>query len=274
MALLFGLLGERLDYSLSPKIHSMIMEKLQIEGCYHLFQVEKDHLEDALRGMKVLGVGGVNVTIPYKVEVMKYLHEISREAEAIGAINTISFGEGMAIGYNTDYYGLQGMFNHYGIPVKDRKVTILGTGGSAKAVVQYLKDHQVKEIILVSRYKERAQDTYQDLRVLSYREVGKVRDGDILINCTPLGMQPLDQVSPVDKEVAANYPWVIDLNYNPLQSLLLKYAKEAGGQAVNGLYMLVGQAIKSQEIWHSRTISQHILSEIYRALEHALGRKT
>src|SRR5690554_977887 len=180
MVQLFGLLGERLHYSLSPKIHSMIMGKNGVEGCYHLFEVEKEHLEDAVRGMGVLGVRGANVTIPYKVDVMKYLHEISPEARGIGAINTISFREGMVKGYNTDYHGLKGMFQHYGIPIQGRSVVILGTGGGAKAMIQCLKDLQAKDITLVSRVQSMAQEAYQDLPVISYGEVHGIKNRDIL----------------------------------------------------------------------------------------------
>ena len=107
MKQLYGLIGESINYSLSPKIHSLIFEKLNIDGHYHTFEVKKEYMEDGKCCISALGIKGVNITIPYKVEVMKYLHEISEEGEKIGAINTILIEGDKKLGYNTDYFGLE-----------------------------------------------------------------------------------------------------------------------------------------------------------------------
>ena len=175
MKQLYGLIGEKLNYSLSPQIHSAILRKLDIQAYYHLFEVNRDEIEDAIRGLQALNIRGVNVTIPYKVEVMKYLHQISKEAEKIGAINTILVENHRRIGYNTDYYGLERMVKYYSIPIKNQKVVILGTGGAAKAVLQYLLDHGIGQISMVSRYIEIAALKYQNFNLLSYEKLKKLK---------------------------------------------------------------------------------------------------
>ena len=260
---LYGLIGEKLNHSLSPQIHSAILRKLDIQAYYHLFEVNRDEIEDAIRGLQALNIRGVNVTIPYKVEVMKYLHQISKEAEKIGAINAILVENHRRIGYNTDYHGLERMVKYYSIPIKNQKAVILGTGGAAKAVLQYLLDHGIGQISMVSRYIEIAALKYQNFNLLSYEKLKKLKSQDIIINCTPLGMYPFIQQSPVQQDIMRNYQWAIDLNYNPTETLFLKYARQEGLKIGSGLFMLVAQAIKAQEIWQKRIIPQEFVEEIY-----------
>lgn len=267
MKQLYGLIGEKLNYSLSPQIHSLIFNKLNIEAYYHLFEVEREDVEDAICGLKALNIRGVNVTIPYKVEVMKYLHQVSKEAEKIGAVNTILIKGDKKIGYNTDYYGLKRLVRHYNMPIKNKRAVVLGTGGAAKAVLQFLRDNNIGDISIVSRYVEAASLKYQDLKVLSYEEVKALKNQDIILNCTPLGMDPLIEESPVGKGVISNYQWAVDLNYNPAQTLFLEYARELGVKTANGLFMLVGQAVRAHEIWHEKSIPQEFVENIYEEIE-------
>lgn len=266
MKQLYGLIGGRLAYSLSPQIHSLIFKKLNIDGHYHLFQVKKEDLEDGICGLKALNIRGVNVTIPYKVEVMKYLHEISQEGQRIGAINTILIKGDKKLGFNTDYYGLEKMVDYFNIPIRSKRAVILGTGGGAKAVTQFLLDKDIGDISLVSRYKDSVALKYQDQRVLSYEDLRDLKDQDIIINCTPLGMYPFVNETPVDKEVLSKYQWAIDLNYNPLVTLFLEDAHQLGLKTANGLFMLVGQAVRAQEIWQGLSIPKEFTEDIYKEI--------
>lgn len=270
MKQLYGLIGEKINYSLSPQIHSLIFKKLGIEAYYHLFEVKKEDIEDGICGLKALNIRGVNVTIPYKVEVMKYLHQVSKEAEKIGAVNTILIDGDKKIGYNTDYYGLEEMVKHNNIPINNKKAVLLGTGGAAKAVLQFLMDNNIGEISMVSRYVEAASLKYQELKVLSYEEVQGLKNQDIVINCTPLGMHPFIEESPVDKGVISNFQWAIDLNYNPAETLFLKYARELGIKNTNGLFMLVGQAVRAHEIWQKKSFPQEFVKDIYGEMTESL----
>ena len=261
--IMYGLLGEKLGHSLSPSIHKMIFEELGIDAGYNLFEVEKSDLKDAMYGFRALGIRGINVTIPYKIEVMQYLDEISPEAAKISAVNTIFFEDGKMKGYNTDYHGFGMLLKRNGIETEGRSAVILGSGGSAKAVWQYLADSGARDIKVVSRDSSRQITGFGDSCIISYEELRQIDSGDIIINCTPSGMYPNTDASPVEKEVVSRFSAAVDLIYNPKKTMFLRYAGESGIKAVNGLYMLVGQAVKSQEIWNGIRISDDVTESIF-----------
>lgn len=260
---LYGLLGEKLTHSFSPQIHSLIFAKLNIAGHYQLFEVEKENLSNAILGFKALKVKGVNVTIPYKVDVMKYLDDVSEEGKHIGAINTICFKNGRVIGYNTDYYGFGMMLDKFNIDVKDKNTVILGTGGAAKAVLQYLLDRAVRDVVFVTRNVDEGMKKFKDFKTIAYEKVKNLKDQDIVINCTPCGMYPNTEKSPLSIEEVSRFNTVVDLIYNPKETLLLKYAREQNIKAINGLYMLIGQAVKAEELWNCLKINDEVVDKIY-----------
>lgn len=257
----FGLLGEKLGHSISPEIHNRIFEELNIEGSYNIFQVKSESLEDAVIGLKALGAKGVNVTIPYKVQVMKYLDSISEEALKIGAVNTICFDGLKTIGYNTDYYGFGMLIDKFDIDLIGKKAVVLGTGGASKSVIQYLRDNGINAVMSVSRNPNK-----DEKDIISYNELADLENYDLIINCTPSGMFPNIDSSPVDKKVISKFSAAVDLIYNPSQTLFLKYAQECGIKAVNGLYMLVGQATVAEELWHGIKIDKQIIDKIYETM--------
>ncbi len=263
MTNLFGLMGEKLKHSFSPAIHSIIFSESNIDGHYQLFEIEKGDLETALYGLKALGTKGVNVTIPYKIDIMQYLDDISHEAERIGAVNTLCFRDKKAFGYNTDYFGFGIMLRKFGIEAENKKITILGTGGAAKAVLQYLTHENAADITFVSRNASLVEEKFKDHRIISYENIKKLENQDIIINSTPCGMHPNVNISPISPEDMEKFDIAVDLVYNPLETLFLKYAKKQKKKAVNGLYMLVGQAIKAQELWNDISISSEAVDRIY-----------
>lgn len=260
MANLLGLMGEHLSHSLSPIIHKEIFNLLNYEAYYHLFEVDKGDVQAAIEGIKALKIKGVNVTIPYKERVMEYLDEISEEAKNIGAINTICVEDGYMKGYNTDYYGFAATLDKYNVGVKNKTIVILGTGGASKAVVQCTLDREAYKVIFVSR-KPIDKPNY-----ITYEELSNLGGGDVIINCTPVGMYPNTMNSPVNKDIIVKFRAAIDLIYNPYKTKFLSLAEENGLTAVNGLYMLVSQAIKSEELWNNIKIDEEIVDKIYRML--------
>jgi shikimate dehydrogenase len=266
---LYGLIGETLTHSVSPQIHSMVFNKLNMNGYYHLFEFENKDLKSVMEGFKVIKPRGINVTIPYKIKVMEYLDEISIEAKEIGAVNTLKFKDGKTIGYNTDYFGIGMLFNKYDIEVENKKVVILGNGGVAVTMVQYLLNSGIAEITVVSRNvtKLKENSKFDDCRLISYNEIQGLRKSDIVVNCTPLGMYPNVGNSPIQKEYIDKFDVAVDMIYNPKKTLFLKYAEEAGLKAVNGLYMLVGQGTAAQEIWNDIKIPKSIIDDIYGEIE-------
>jgi shikimate dehydrogenase len=237
----FGLLGEKLGHSYSPLIHTKVFEYINVDATYELIELKSDMLDEQINKLKTGEYQGYNVTIPYKKEVMKYLDEISEEAKLIGSVNTIAYIDGKVVGYNTDYYGFYETIVYNNIEVKNKDCYILGTGGASLAIYKVLKDLG-GNIRFVSRIPNSNGITYSEL---------DNRNIDVLVNTTPVGMYPNVGVSPVSKEVAKKANSVIDIVFNPLKTQLLIDADSS----YHGLYMLVGQAIKSEEIWHNKKIN-------------------
>ncbi len=261
---LYGLIGGKLGHSYSPQIHDMLLKRLNLKGLYNLFEVKEEELESKIVELKTLRAKGINVTIPYKTKVMQYLDYISPEAQKIGAVNTIDFKNGRLSGYNTDYYGFGTALINSDIDINNKSAVILGTGGASRAVVQYLADNNIKEVILVSRNPEKVEfKNTRGYKIISYENMDKLTDKDIIINCTPCGMYPDITNCPVSMDILLKFSLAVDLIYNPLNTLFLKRASKLGLKTTNGLYMLIAQAAASQEIWQNTKIHRKVVEEIY-----------
>ena len=259
----FGLLGEKLGHSLSPEIHHKVFSLLNIEAAYKLFEVERNDLGKFAESLKVLKIKGSNVTIPYKEDIMKYLDFISPEAKKINAVNTIVLNENKLYGYNTDYFGFGTIISKNKVELKDKTIMVLGTGGASKAVIHYLLDNRVKEVYLVSRTKKSVSE-YEDSRVknVTYEEIKQIV-GDVIVNTTPVGMYPNIDNSPVGEDIINNFQTLIDIVYNPRLTKFLSIVQNLNKKICGGLEMLVGQAIKAEELWQNRIIDDEVLEKVY-----------
>lgn len=227
----FGLLGRKLSHSISPELHEMISEETGNSYPYVLFEKEPEELEDfILHG----NWSGLNVTMPYKQEVMKYLDELSPEAEAIGAVNVIVRRNGKLKGFNTDYFGFKKMLERNGVDIKGRKCVVLGNGGASKAVTQVLFDKGASEVHVLSH---KAIDEGAALK--------ENRDCEIMINTTPVGMYPSGGESVASPGSFPRLRWAIDVVYNPLRTNFICQAQKSLIDAIGGLEMLVYQGIYS-----------------------------
>lgn len=261
----FALLGEKLGHSMSPQIHQVVFDGLGIEGSYVLNPVPMGRLKDEFPKFGTL-YDGMNVTIPYKTDVMPLLDEIAPEAEKIGAVNTISFKNGKTCGYNTDYIGFGKMLKRYGVETECKTVVVCGTGGASHAIVRWLEDAGAAKIVLVSRSadklcamadKYKAEALNGKLILATYGALNEI-DGDVIVNCTPVGMYPKVGASPVGEEIIKKFGAAVDIVYNPAETEFLRLAKTNGLKTVSGLYMLVAQAVASEEIWLEREIPEEI----------------
>ena len=245
----YGLIGEKLKHSFSKEIHERI-GKYQ----YDLIELSKNEFDSF---MMHKNFKAINVTIPYKQEVIKYLDYISDEAKKINAVNTIVNKNGKLYGYNTDYLGFKKMLNHFNIDVNDKNVIILGTGGTANTTSHVVKDLNAKSITFVSRNAKENVITYDNIK--DYSE-----NIDILINTTPVEMYPNN-----DKQIIKsldgfdNLKAVIDVIYNPLRTNLTLKAKEKNINYCNGLYMLIAQAYFAIEIFLDCKLNTSIIDSIY-----------
>ena len=253
----YGLIGERLNYSFSKTIH----EKLA-DYAYELHPLSREEFPSF---MEKRDFRGINVTIPYKRDVIPYLSVLSDSARSIGAVNTIVNREGKLSGYNTDYSGFLFLLRHHGIDPAGRKVLILGTGGASAAVSAVCRDLQAKELLLVSRTGKGGAVTYEEA-------AASHRDAELIINTTPVGTFPDLQSSPLDLTPFTACQAVADVIYNPEETALIRQAKALGMQGVTGLSMLVAQAKYACELFLDRKISDEVIptltEEIARDLYH------
>ena len=235
----YALLGEKLSHSYSPLIHNEIFKDFNIDATYDLLEVSIDKLEDTVNLLRKDIYQGFNVTIPYKKEVMKYLDEISKEALEIGSVNTIAKVDGKLIGYNTDYYGFYNELLYFNVEVNNKDCYILGTGGASLAVYKALCDLG-GHVLYVSRNPKNE-------NTITYKELEN-RNLDVIVNTTPVGMYPNVDASPINSCLAKKCKHVVDIIFNPRQTKLLKDSNSN----MDGLFMLVGQAIKAEEIWQNK----------------------
>lgn len=243
-----GLVGEKLGHSLSPQIHTVLFRLLGLDARYRLIEVPRGSLGSCLAKLRCAGMRGLNVTIPYKLEAMSFVDRLSPEAERIGALNTISWVDG-AVGFNTDCLGFATLLDRAGVETKS--AAVLGSGGAARAVIQALIDRGCRNIILASRRPEGVPTGLGDrpgVKTIGYGEL-EGRGGDVIVNCTPVGMFPDIGVSPVSDSVLSHWKSAVDVVYNPPQTRFLEDARRRGLKTANGLTMLIAQALASEEIW-------------------------
>jgi len=239
-----GLIGKPLSHSFSK---AYFIKKFQLQGIsgfqYHLYELQSiDEFLPLLK--KFPNLIGLNVTIPYKREVIPFMHELSKEAQTIGAVNVIRIVSGKLLGYNSDYYGFQAsLFNWLPVEWKG-KALILGTGGASLAVIAVLQDRQIP-FKLVSRHPGPDRITYRQ----AYQEK-LIKTHKLIVNSTPLGMHPNIKTAPdLDYDDIGTDHYLFDLVYNPETTSFMAKGLKRGAQVKNGLEMLELQAEKSWEIW-------------------------
>lgn len=257
-----GLVGRSLKHSLSGSIHEIFYREIGMDGQYSYHEVEERDLGATLKGLGKDGYGGLNVTIPYKRQAMEHLDRVSREARSIGSINTIRYDGNSMEGHNTDYEGFGRLLERNRVQVTRMDCVVLGTGGASRAVVRYLLDKGAKSVTLVSRSPD-AKDGFAGCRVISYRDLENFGHMDLVVNTTPVGMFPHMDSSPVGPGVVEKADCVVDLIYNPQETMLLSHARKLGKSHANGMYMLVAQAIAAQEIWNGETYGEEVVDSVY-----------
>lgn len=258
----FGLLGKNISYTFSPILHNKIFELYNINAQYKIYDLQNENLiKEFLQNLKSENLLGINITTPYKTSVLKFVDILSPEVQSIGATNCIKFEKEKLVAYNTDYFGLIKTFEKMGLVLKNKKAVVLGTGGAAKACIRALLDSEAI-VYVVSRDITKAEKELENVFFLSYDDLEKT-SGYLIVNATPVGTTPNINASPVKKNVIQNFDFILDLIYNPKETLFLKYAKDLGKPFENGLYMLISQGIKSQEIWNESTFNyEQIYSEL------------
>jgi shikimate dehydrogenase len=275
-----GIIGNPIKHSLSPIIHQYWMRMNNIESQYNLYEIEKNEVPSFLGNMSKNNIRGINVTVPFKREVMPYLDEITEDALALGAVNTIKVGEkNKLFGFNTDAYGFMQHLNITAPDWKEKKgaITVIGAGGASRAVTwSFLKEKRT-EIRIVNRNKKRALSLIEDMnKLFPEAHIIFCKDPDkallnsaLLVNCSSLGMKGQPELE-ARLEIMNKEAIIYDIVYNPLQTKLLDKAQSLSLTSIDGLGMLLNQAAPAFKMWHNKKV---IVTNILRnkVIEH-LGR--
>lgn len=256
---LYCLIGSPVSHSLSPLMHNHAFRKLGLNAVYIAFNVEDNKLGEAVKGLRALNIKGANITIPHKTSVIKYLDTVDDTALRIGAVNTIKNINGRLVGYNTDWEAAIELLKEKAGKLQGKNALIIGAGGVARAILYGLVKNSVN-VSITNRTMDKARQLIVELKkhvgekiectALNPEKIReKISDFQIIINATPLGMTPNINETPLNTDYLTGEIIVFDTVYNPLETLLIKKAKQQGSTVIEGYRMLVKQGALSFKLW-------------------------
>ncbi len=264
----YGIIGWPVSHSLSPAMHNAAFKALGIKAVYGLLPLHPSKLKEGIEGIRVLNIKGVSVTVPHKENVMAFLDEVDNIAREIGAVNTIINQEGKLFGVNTDWIGVKKAIEQK-INLSGKKAVVIGAGGAARAVVYALVKGGA-QVLIFNRTYEKAKKLASELGGEPF-PLSQIKNatGDILVQTTSVGLN--EDKSPVPKEILSRFKVVMDIVYKPLETRLLREAKEAGCEVIDGLEMLVYQGVEQFFLWKNIRPSAELMRKA--ALEELSGEK-
>ena len=262
---IYGLIGDPVEHSFSPPMMNAVFSYMNLDACYLAFQVDEKKVSEAIAGIRALNFAGVNVTVPHKSAVIPYLDEVSPLAKKIGAVNTISNVKGRLKGTNTDFSGFLRSLKTLNFSPKKKTIALLGSGGSARALVAGLADAGALRVMLHNRTAERAEklvtefSRYFPLTQLEAVSLQTIHETplDLLVNTTTVGMFSSDL--PLDLKKCRKINLLADIIYRPSQTSLLKQAEELGINAVNGIDMLLYQGCDAFTFWTGKQAPEEVM---------------
>ncbi|HTX19581.1 MAG TPA: shikimate dehydrogenase [Bacteroidota bacterium] len=262
---LFGVLGHPLGHSLSPAMHTAVFEHLRLPYKYGLFDIAGEFLPSFIASLRRGGIAGVNITIPYKELVIPLLDSVHEDASALGAVNTIAIREGRLEGFNTDVEGIRAMLSPAAEKIAGASALVLGAGGAARALVYTLaRNFAAKSIRVFNRSSEKGNRLVADFQKKfpkgDFQALGErsdlakvVAQSSLIVNATSVGMSPKDDASPLPDEIRfSNHQIIVDIVYNPVETVLLGRAKRDGAQTIGGVEMFVHQGAGAFALWTGR----------------------
>lgn len=279
-----GLIGNPVEHTLSPLIHNTLAARLGQELVYVPFHVEQGRLAEAVKGAEALNILGMNVTVPYKSEVIACLAKVDDLARNIGAVNTLVRTEGGYKGYNTDMEGLYRAMQSEGIRIEGEQIILLGAGGAARAVAWLCVAKGAERVYLLNRTLDRAETVAAEVntsagreavRPMKLAEYEQIPEGKYLaIQGTSVGLSPNDEdVVIADAAFYEKVHTGFDLIYNPWETKFMRLVKAHGGRAYNGLKMLLYQGIIAYELWNGVKVSEKDAQIVYERLKNAVSPK-
>jgi len=267
----FCVIGDPIEHSLSPIMHNAAFRHLKIDAVYVAFKVKEGMLEDVVRCMRSLGICGMNVTMPHKTAIVKYMDENDPAAKFVGAVNTVLNADGKLVGFNTDGIGAQRALEENHVKPKGKKFLLMGAGGAGRAIAFQLAQ-EADELVILNRDSNKARVLADALRKrfnkkvvgesLSYNVLKDwIKDVNVLINATSVGMHPHQNETLIEKSLLRPELTVMDIVYDPIETRLLKDAKSVGAKVIYGTEMLVFQGAASFEIWFNRPAPVNVMRE-------------
>ncbi len=242
-------IGNPIEHSLSPKLHNFWFKANNIKAIYDKKKINKNEIQNFILDAKKSKISGVNVTVPFKKEVIQYLDELSHEAKVTQSVNTIYFKEEKIVGHNTDIEGFELGIKQSKFDLINKKIFILGAGGVVPSIIFALNKMNAAEIIVSNRTKSKANDlkkTFNNLKIIDW---GEVPEFDMIINATSLGLNNDDKINLNFSKVGKNKIFY-DIIYNPAETNFLKEGKRLGNITENGKMMFIYQAFAAFKIWH------------------------
>ncbi len=279
-----GLMGNPVEHTMSPLIHNTLAQKLSHNLVYVPFKVEEGKILSAVKGAAALNLLGLNVTVPYKSQVMEGLVQVDGLAEKIGAVNTLVRTKGGFKGYNTDMPGLYRAMSSEGIRLEGENVILLGAGGAARAVAFLCADKGAAGVYMLNRSMEKARAVASEVNHKTGRECiypmtlsdyWKLPEGKHLaIQATSVGLYPdVDRAVIEDGDFYRRIHTGYDLIYRPSTTRFMELVRKAGGQAYHGLKMLLYQGIIAYELWNGVSVSGELALEVYEVLKEKMNIK-
>ncbi len=266
----YGIIGHPVKHSLSPLMQTAAFEALGIDAVYVPFDVDPENLGEAVNGLRALNVKGFNVTVPHKESVIEHLDFVDEDAEFLEAVNTVKNEDGQLTGYNTDADGFLQSLIEEGIEIEDKRITMFGAGGAARAVGYAVLKGGAKFLNVVNRNFSKGKVVGEllgnrgNVLVFPLKETtvaALLEDTDIVINTTSVGMKP-DDPPLFDYSLIPEGITVVDIIYNPAETPLLKAAKEKGCKTVNGLGMLIHQGAIAFKIWTGKEAPIEVMKSV------------
>ena len=252
----YAIIGDPIDHSLSPNIHNAAFKELRLDCTYIAYRIPKGELVAGIESLKKIKISGFNVTIPHKVEMIKYLDSTDEDCKMIGATNTVLNDDGNLRGYNTDMDGFLDPIRKREIQIKESNILLIGAGGGARAIVAGFAKEKVKKITITNRTLQNskllAQFAYKigiDANTVTLEQVGETASNyNFIVNATSIGMN--NEPSPISTKIINEKSIVYDIVYKPINTDLIKQSKKNGATIIYGYEMLLGQAARAFKIWH------------------------
>ena len=245
----FIVIGNPINHSLSPNLHNYWIKKYKIDAVYEKQKLDSNELKDLTKKIKEKKLDGINITVPFKKEIINFLDDLSPEAQKTESVNTVFLKDNKIFGHNTDINGFASALEKINFKITNKKFFIIGAGGVVPSIIFALKRMKASEIIITNRTKKKAENLktlFEDIKIFDW---GKIPKFDVVINATSIGLKN-DDVINLDFSKIENDKFYYDVIYNPKETNFLKTAKNLGNRVENGKKMFLYQAAEAFKIWH------------------------